>query len=177
MELLVQPKHSPSPSANEARTIAAAFARVAAIVALNFLLKLPTFRLKCSDLLAQKTTVRTTQSLTCAASSRAKFAPQPLAALSVICASMLGTTPSVFEVSAGFLATLRRIKPNQVFDCPVAMAECLDYVVVFGERHLRCVLFAYAAYYNQTRTHRSLRKDAPFGRAILGGLHHQYARI
>ena len=66
--------------------------------------------------------------------------------------------------------------------------ECLDHVVVFGERHLRRVLSAYAAYYNQTRPHRSLRKDAPSRRAvqrigdvtaipILGGLHHKYVRI
>jgi transposase InsO family protein len=66
--------------------------------------------------------------------------------------------------------------------------ECLDHIVVFGERHLRCVLFAYAAYYNQTRPHRSLQKDAPLRRAIrrigevavmpiLGGLHHEYVRI
>ncbi len=65
--------------------------------------------------------------------------------------------------------------------------ECLDYVVVFGERHLRRVLSAYAAYYNQTRPHRSLQKDAPMRRAIqrigdivtipiLGGLHHYYVR-
>jgi hypothetical protein len=66
--------------------------------------------------------------------------------------------------------------------------ECLDHVVVFGERHLRCVLSTYAAYYNQMRPHRSLHKDAPMLRAmqrighiasipILGGLHHQYVRI
>jgi transposase InsO family protein len=66
--------------------------------------------------------------------------------------------------------------------------ECLDHVVVFGERHLRRALNAYVAYYNQTRPHRSLRKDAPLRRAIqrigdiaaipiLGGLHHQYVRI
>jgi transposase InsO family protein len=66
--------------------------------------------------------------------------------------------------------------------------ECLDHVVVFGERHLRRVLTAYAAYYNQTRPHRSLQKDAPFLRTIqhigtivahpiLGGLHHQYLRM
>jgi transposase InsO family protein len=66
--------------------------------------------------------------------------------------------------------------------------ECLDQVVVFGEAHLRRVLAAYAIYYNQTRTHLTLRKDAPSGRAmqrvgtvvaipVLGGLHHQYARI
>jgi len=66
--------------------------------------------------------------------------------------------------------------------------ECLDHVVVFGDRHLRRVLTAYAAYYNQTRPHRSLHKDAPICRVaqrigdivtilILGGLHHHYVRI
>jgi integrase-like protein len=39
--------------------------------------------------------------------------------------------------------------------------ECLDHVVVFGERHLRRVLSDYAIYYNHTRPHRSLQKDAP----------------
>lgn len=66
--------------------------------------------------------------------------------------------------------------------------ECLDHIIVIGESHLRCVLSAYAAYYNQTRPHRSLQKDAPLRRTvqrigevavtpILGGLHHQYVRI
>jgi transposase InsO family protein len=66
--------------------------------------------------------------------------------------------------------------------------ECLDYVVVFGERHLRHVLKSYMNYYNETRTHLSLDKDAPLSRTveragrilcrpILGGLHHQYTRI
>jgi transposase InsO family protein len=66
--------------------------------------------------------------------------------------------------------------------------ECLDHVVVFGERHLRHVLLLYADYYNRARTHLSLNKDAPVPRAvqaigrihanpILGGLHHQYVRI
>jgi Integrase core domain len=61
--------------------------------------------------------------------------------------------------------------------------ECLDHVVVFGERHLRHLLQSYANYYNQARTHLSLNKDAPVSRAIqivgrilavpiLGGLHH-----
>ena len=65
--------------------------------------------------------------------------------------------------------------------------ECLDHVVVIGDRHLRHV-FSYQEYYNRARTHFSLRKDAPISRAqqfvgtirampILGGLHHQYARI
>ena len=66
--------------------------------------------------------------------------------------------------------------------------ECLDHVVVFGERHLRHVLLSYMNYYNETRTHQSLDKDAPQSRTvqragrilrlpILGGLHHQYIRI
>jgi hypothetical protein len=66
--------------------------------------------------------------------------------------------------------------------------ECLDHVVVFSERHLRHLLLSYMKYYNGARTHLSLEKDAPFSRAvdraghilcrpILGGLHHQYARI
>ena len=66
--------------------------------------------------------------------------------------------------------------------------ECLDHIIVFGETHLRRIVGVYAAYYNESRTHRSLDKDAPFHRAIqrlgaitsqpvLGGLHHQYCRI
>jgi transposase InsO family protein len=37
--------------------------------------------------------------------------------------------------------------------------ECLDHLVVFGEAHLRHVLKAYAAYYNQIRTRLSLDQD------------------
>src|SRR6476620_7893515 len=42
--------------------------------------------------------------------------------------------------------------------------ECLDHVVVFGERHLRHVLLSYMNYYNEMRTHLSLDKDAPLSR-------------
>ena len=66
--------------------------------------------------------------------------------------------------------------------------ECLDQILIFGEAHLRRVLSAYAAYYNQARTHLALGKDAPLHRAvqrsgaiatipIMAGLHHQYVRI
>jgi transposase InsO family protein len=66
--------------------------------------------------------------------------------------------------------------------------ECLDHIVVTGEQHLRHILARYMDYYNAVRTHLSLGKDAPNGRAIqrhgrikaqsmLGGLHHQYVRI
>ena len=61
--------------------------------------------------------------------------------------------------------------------------DCLDHVVVFGERHLRHLLNSYQSYYNEVRTHLSLQKDAPIPRAVrsagrvipvplLGGLHH-----
>jgi hypothetical protein len=64
----------------------------------------------------------------------------------------------------------------------------LDQMVIFGEAHLRRILSAYAAYYNQARTHLALQKDAPLRRAVqrtgaivaipfLAGLHHQYVRI
>jgi transposase InsO family protein len=66
--------------------------------------------------------------------------------------------------------------------------ECTDHIIALGEGHLRRVLRCYAHYYNESRTHRSLNKDAPIhrlvesvgaivSRPILGGLHHQYARI
>lgn len=66
--------------------------------------------------------------------------------------------------------------------------ECLDQMLIFGEAHLRKILTLYAFYYNQSRTHLSLRKDAPMRRAVqrygtivatpvLSGLHHRYVRI
>jgi len=66
--------------------------------------------------------------------------------------------------------------------------ECVDHFVVLGEAHLRRILRAYARYYNDIRTHRSLDKDAPVSRpvqrtgiirshTILGGLHHHYVRV
>jgi transposase InsO family protein len=65
--------------------------------------------------------------------------------------------------------------------------ECVDHLIVMGETHLRRVLKSYAGYYNNFRTHRSLNKDTPVSRptqrigsiksrALLGGLHHHYAR-
>src|ERR1700737_2241487 len=99
----------------------------------------------------------------------------------------------------------RRLRAMGIRDKPIAPAspwqngfaerligsirrECLDHVIVFGEIHLRRILKSYADYYNSARTHRSLHKDAPVSRpvqrtgvlsshAILGGLHHSYARI
>ena len=68
--------------------------------------------------------------------------------------------------------------------------ECLDHVIVLGERHLRRILSSYLTYYHAARTHLSLDKDAPDHRPVqpshtgkvvalphVGGLHHQYVRL
>ena len=67
--------------------------------------------------------------------------------------------------------------------------ECLNHVIVLGERHLRRLLSAYLLYYHGARTHLSLAKDAPTPRRVhapaegrvvafaeVGGLHHRYER-
>ena len=68
--------------------------------------------------------------------------------------------------------------------------ECLDYILIFNERHLRRVLSSYADYYHRSRTHLSLDKDCPDsrpdmppgnGRVVaipqVWGLHHCYERL
>ena len=67
--------------------------------------------------------------------------------------------------------------------------ECLDHVIVLGQRHLRKILQIYFDYYRQSRTPLSLAKDAPASRRVqppelgkvvelpqVGGLHHRYER-
>ena len=99
----------------------------------------------------------------------------------------------------------RRLRAMGIRDKPIAPAspwqngfaerligsirqECVDHMIVLGEAHLRRIPRAYARYYNDIRTHRSLDKDAPLSRpvhragsidshAILGGLHHHYVRV
>jgi transposase InsO family protein len=89
----------------------------------------------------------------------------------------------------------RPISPRSPWQNPYAerligtlRRDCLDHVLIFGERHLPRVLTLYSRYYNETRTHLGLGKDAPLRRAvqrsgtivttpILSGLHHRYARI
>jgi transposase InsO family protein len=68
--------------------------------------------------------------------------------------------------------------------------ECLDHVIALNDRQLRRVLKSYLAYYNRTRTHLALDKDAPEPRSPantkdgpiiaipeVGGLHHRYERL
>ena len=99
----------------------------------------------------------------------------------------------------------RRLRAMGIRDKPIAPAspwqngfaerligsirrECLDHIIVLGEAHLRRILKSYARYYNETRTHLALDKDAPQSRTVkragrilcrpvLGGLHHEYIRI
>ena len=103
------------------------------------------------------------------------------------------------------IAVSRRLRAMGIRDKPIAAGspwqncfaerligtirrECLDHVLVLGEAHLRRTLMRFSDYYNTTRTHRALQKDAPVSRPverlgviasrpILGGLHHQYCRV
>jgi len=102
---------------------------------------------------------------------------------------------------------LRRLKAMGIQDCPTAprspwqngfvervigslRRECLDYIIIKNEKHLRRVLKSYMAYYNRSRTHMSLNKDPPVPRPVspassghvtaipeVSGLHHRYDRI
>jgi len=67
--------------------------------------------------------------------------------------------------------------------------ECLDHVIVRGERSLSRHLQGFVDYYHQSRTHLGLEKDTPgprpiqsadMGRVVsmpeVGGLHHRYER-
>jgi transposase InsO family protein len=44
--------------------------------------------------------------------------------------------------------------------------ECVDHIIVLGEAHLCRILKFYARYYNETRTHLALDKDAPVSRPV-----------
>jgi len=44
--------------------------------------------------------------------------------------------------------------------------ECLNHLIVLGERHVRQILRRYVKYYNEARTHLSLNDDAPLMRAV-----------
>jgi transposase InsO family protein len=67
--------------------------------------------------------------------------------------------------------------------------ECLDHMIVWNERSLRRTLRSYFAYYQESRTHLALAKDAPESRAVekpergrivvipqVGGLRYRYQR-
>jgi putative transposase len=72
-------------------------------------------------------------------------------------------------------------------------AECLDWLLIVGQRHLEQVLRVYVEHYNRHRSHRALGLEAPGPpaaltivsedqqgrvprRDLLGGLLHEYRR-
>ncbi|MEV0975118.1 integrase core domain-containing protein [Microtetraspora glauca] len=85
-------------------------------------------------------------------------------------------SPRANSYAERFVGTLRR--------------ECLDRLLIFGERHLRTVLAAYEQHYNDHRPHQALDKKPPVnevGRVIdlttpiqrrqaVGGLINEYRR-
>lgn len=67
--------------------------------------------------------------------------------------------------------------------------ECLDHLIILNEQHLRRILREYVHYYNQSRPHLALDRNAPTPRDVeppsqgpivafpeVGGLHHRYTR-
>ncbi len=67
--------------------------------------------------------------------------------------------------------------------------DCLDHVIVLNGRHLRRILRSYFEYYDDSRTHLALDRNAPNAREVeppshgrvvalphVGGLHHRYRR-
>ena len=65
----------------------------------------------------------------------------------------------------------------------------MDHLIILGEQHLRNILKDYANYYNVSRPHLSLERNAPIPRSVelpahgaivavpqVGGLHHRYTR-
>ncbi len=88
--------------------------------------------------------------------------------------------PRANAVCARFLGSVRR--------------ECVDHVLLLGERHLRRVLAEYVTYFNGARPHQGIGQGVPTAPApsgpqrrthvkegvlalpVLGGLHHEYRR-
>ena len=85
-------------------------------------------------------------------------------------------SPRANAFAERFVGTLRR--------------ECLDHVLILGERHLRKVLAEFARHYNGHRPHQSLQQESPLRqpgrivditarierRQVLGGLISEYRR-
>jgi len=85
-------------------------------------------------------------------------------------------------------------RANAIAECWIASArrECLDRMLITGERHLRLVLSKYIDHYNTHRPHRTLQQGPPAGRPHptgpgatvrvlrrdrLGGLIREYTQV
>jgi len=105
---------------------------------------------------------------------------------------------------AGFGATAEAMAMTNVLTAPHApwqnayverfigsvRRECLDHVIVLNAAGLRRLLRQYLEYYERSRTHLLLEKDAPISRSVsrqtggriiampqVNGLHHRYERL
>ena len=93
---------------------------------------------------------------------------------------ILSLHPNMNAICERFLGSLRR--------------ECLDHILLLGERHLRRVLRDYVTYFNECRPHQGIDQAIPrnssaalndnvlaggdvVARPILGGLCHDYRRV
>jgi transposase InsO family protein len=106
-----------------------------------------------------------------------------------------GSFDEVFR-SEGVKAVLTPIRaPNANAFCErwvsTLRAECLDWTLILGRRHLERVLRTYIVHYNEARPHRGLALQTPIGspspavgdpraadvrrRDVLGGLLHEYS--
>jgi len=89
---------------------------------------------------------------------------------------------------------VRAPRANAIAERWIASArrECLDRMLITGERHLRLILDEYIDHYNTHRPHRALHQSPPAGRPHplggmtsmrirrrdrLGGLIHEYAQV
>jgi putative transposase len=89
---------------------------------------------------------------------------------------------------------VRAPRANAIAERWIASArrECLDRMLITGERHLRLVLSEYVDHYNSHRPHRALRQSPPAGRPHppalganvrvlrrdrLGGLIREYSQV
>src|SRR5258708_34771240 len=86
--------------------------------------------------------------------------------------------------------TLRSVAPSSTWAASYLRPSSADFITTIAEssfQYTQRILALYSSYYNQTRTHLALRKDAPLRRAVQGsgtiiatlilfGLHHRYAR-
>ena len=90
--------------------------------------------------------------------------------------------------AAGSLTTTGRQNERWI---ATLRAECLDWLLILGPRHLDRVLRIYVQHYNRRRPHRGLALQVPEGlapveeadsmpdierRDLLGGLVHEYMR-
>lgn len=86
-------------------------------------------------------------------------------------------TPKANAVCERFLGSVRR--------------ECLDHMLIVGERHLHCVITEYVDYFNRARPHQGIKQKIPdrigsvegesrrgkiIAFPVLSGLHHDYRR-